>query len=91
MRFGAFGLFFKLVSHQSPGGNLIRHERIDRFLVKMIVFSILIPFCDIGPLKQIYAFWHVWTLFQTCVASIPTREFYPSSPIWCVFGQNGRF
>ena len=53
MRFGAFGLFFKLVSHQSPGGNLIRQERIDRFLVKMIVFSILIPFCDIGPLGQI--------------------------------------
>ena len=81
MRFGAFGLFFKLVSHQSPGGNLIRQARFDRFLVKMIVFSILIPFCDIGPLRQIYAFWRFWTLFQACVASIPRRDFDPSRTI----------
>ena len=91
MRFGFFGLFFTLGSHQSPWRNLLGQGRFDRFLVKMIVFSILIPFCDIGPLKQIYAFWLFWTLFQTCVASIPWREFYPSCQIWCVFGQNGRF
>ena len=81
MRFGAFELFFKLVSHQSPGGNLIRQERFDNFLVKMIVFSILIPFCDIRPLRQIYAFWLFWTVFHTWVASITMREFDRSRPI----------
>jgi hypothetical protein len=91
MRFGSFGLFFTLGSHQSPWGNLIGQGRFDAFFVKMIVLSILFPFCDIGPLGQIDALWRFWSLFQTCVASIPWREFYPSCPIWCVFGQNGRF
>ena len=81
MRFGTFVLFFKLVSHQSPGGNLIRQARFDRFLVKMIVFSILIPFCDIGQLRQIYAFWRFWTVFHTWVASIPMRELDRLRPI----------
>ena len=81
MRFVSFGLFFKLVSHQSPGGNLIGQARFDRFLVKMIVFSILIPFCDIGPLRQIYAFWLFWTVFHTWVASITMKEFDWSRPI----------
>ena len=81
MRFGTFGLFFKLVSHQSPGGNFIRHARFDAFLVKMVVFSTLIQFCDIGPIRQIYAFWLFWTVFHTWVASIPMREFDRSRPI----------